>query len=43
MPPRRKGQINDELAGGLVLDEGFAREFVDGRMAEAGHSTASIG
>ncbi len=38
MPPRRKGQINDELAGGLVLVEGFARELVDGRTAEAGHS-----
>ena len=29
MPPRRKGQIMDELAGGPVLDQEFARELVD--------------
>ncbi len=34
MPPRRKGQIMDELAGGPVLDQGFARELVDRARAE---------
>ena len=34
MPPRRKGQIMDELAGGPVLDQGFARELVDRARSE---------
>jgi hypothetical protein len=28
MPPRRKGKTLDELAGGPVLDQGFARELL---------------
>ena len=34
MPLRRKGQIMDELAGGPVLDQGFARELVDRARSE---------
>ena len=32
--PRRKGQTMDELGGGPVLGEGFARELVDRARAE---------
>ena len=34
MPPRRKGQIMDELAGGPVLNEKFAWKTVDRARAE---------
>jgi putative transposase len=34
MPPRRKGSVLDELAGGPVLNEGVARELVDRARAE---------
>ena len=34
MPPRWKVQVMDELVGGPVLNEGFARELVDRVRAE---------
>jgi putative transposase len=34
MPPRRKGKVMDELAGGPVLDEQFTRDLVDRARAE---------